>query len=265
MTPTRESLDQLISKAAKLNEETDQLNNLFLALQEKLKQGKIGVTAWLQDLIEREAGHDEVGNAFDEGWVIGYAKVDNEWCLAARREEWRYSMVGEEKEYTDEDGYVTVDPIQLVRAPRSVRAEAAGKLDDLVNELTRQVDRYLENIERAKSTAAISSGSTQPAEKKKPITAVVTTEPPAKRVSDVAAGAMKKFDAVKKSLGLTDEMIAKADAAFAAIGREQSVPSDYDAIIKTLGLSDEMIAKADAAFAKVANAQPQASQRPSKK
>jgi len=184
MTPSRESLDLLFSKASKLNEETENLNSIFLSLQDQLRAANVGVSAWINsELIEPEDEMSEHGDRYTDGWTVGYAKVGRDWCLAARTERWIYTLVEGGREYTDAE-LVTSGPIELVRAPRSVRAEAAAKLDDLVQMITARVDQFLENIESAKRTAAISSGTEPPTSglmgkgKKRTVLETVFDEPP---------------------------------------------------------------------------------------
>jgi hypothetical protein len=58
-----------------------------------------------------------------------------------------------EKNYSD-DSIVIDGPVPLVNAPRSVRAAGAGMLDDLIEALSRKIDVYAENIEKAKAVAS---------------------------------------------------------------------------------------------------------------
>jgi len=164
MAPSNTSVEALAAKASKLNAKTDELNAAFEYLEARLAAANVGVSVWLplRELLDIDHGRpsestasddDETWTGSDDGWNIGYTKVGAKWRLAAREERWTYSTDGAEKTFNDVPIIVSA-PVPLVSAPRAVRAEAAGLLDLLIEELTKQVDFYLANIEKAISTAA---------------------------------------------------------------------------------------------------------------
>jgi hypothetical protein len=176
MAPSKASLDALAGKASKLNAATDELSEIFEQLEAKLEASKVGVSVWLRRLLDAEAGEpNDRDRGIDEGWTVGYGKVGGQWRLAARRERWPFAMeawptaggdVTRRRNY-DGDPIVTDSAVPLIHAPRSVRAVAAGLLDELIEKLSAQVDHYLENIEKAKATASIEAteGGSVPAAK----------------------------------------------------------------------------------------------------
>jgi hypothetical protein len=153
MAPTQSSLERLAAKASKLNSKTDELNGIFEGLEAKLETAQVGVTCWLDRLLEVENGvPSDSGIGADTGWTIGYTRIGSRWRLAARPERWLFSMTPD-KEYGET--MAIGDPVALVSAPRSIRVAAAGVLDDLIEALTNRVDHYLSNIEKAKATASM--------------------------------------------------------------------------------------------------------------
>lgn len=160
MSPDKKKVEELAALAAKLNRETDSLNDLFLSLETQLSSMNLGVTVWvdpfLEDgevgrLLESSVYRDEDNeNKFFEGYQIGYAKIGTEWRIAVRNV--RFKVVA--MTYTNGEDIVPDDmlapPIPVVQASRLVRTEAAGMLDTLVEVLASQAKTYLDTITKAK-------------------------------------------------------------------------------------------------------------------
>lgn len=152
MPSIEESLDRLAGVAGRLNQETDTLNWVIEAVENRLQSMNLGVTCWDEALLDAE---DEPGEStltrYMHGWVVGHTKIDDRWRLAV-------------KQVRTEDGYFEGDlncpyrnvydisePKPLIRASRLVRVQAVGRLGELVERLAEQVTRYVEEIGQAKS------------------------------------------------------------------------------------------------------------------
>ena len=149
MAPLLDSIRSLSEAATDLNEKTDELNDVFLEVEKRLADARVGVSIWLADgeqLLDQSSRRD----GRYTGWALGYAKIGSEWRLAAKR------VAGQEvtssiNRFEEPDVFEDLeDPVALVKAPRSVRVEAAAVLEQLVDQLTERVKLFAANIERAK-------------------------------------------------------------------------------------------------------------------
>ena len=149
MAPILDSLRSLSEASAELATKTEELNGVLLRVEKQLAEARVGVSIWLDDgrrLVDetpRQAGRST-------GWAVGYAKVGGDWHLAAKR----VSVRETSKTGNPQDDYIEFEdagePVALVKAPRSVRVEAAALLEKVVTELTAKVRRFVGNIEDAK-------------------------------------------------------------------------------------------------------------------
>jgi hypothetical protein len=152
MAPSEAALSMLQKASEKLNSESDSLNGVFSGLNSRLGAMRIGVSLWLDvelDLHESLCSSESGSYYSASAWTIGYDKVDDEWCLAAKRR----SGVTVTSEEPTNDEFRWSDfgsPVSLLKAPRIVRVEAAGLLDALIAALGKQIEQYLQSIEKAK-------------------------------------------------------------------------------------------------------------------
>jgi hypothetical protein len=87
-----EAIDSLSSLAAELNAKTDELNSVFEDFEAQLAKTRIGVSVWLDDSwADVETEEDE---QVWLGWRIGYAKIGDQWRLAAQRMRVRFHQDG---------------------------------------------------------------------------------------------------------------------------------------------------------------------------
>jgi len=150
MVALRESLSDLRKVAAQLNAASDELNAVIESLEKQLAESKIGLTLWLDDKyvnqeLLSEPYEDDEGRTGVIYWGIGYEKLDDQWCIAARQTS-RIELPG------GDDSIERIWELKpLVNAPRVVRVEAAGQLEMLVYQLTVKAQAYLESIAKAKA------------------------------------------------------------------------------------------------------------------
>jgi hypothetical protein len=151
MSPSKESLDQLASVAQELNEKSDGLNATIEQVEARLGLSRIGIAVWLCtciDGVKTDAG-------VEEGWDVGYFKIGDTWRLAARHVRWRNVVEDDGTQTVDDEPLA--DPVALVRAPRSIRVQAAPLLEVVVDRLVRQAREFVDNIDRASAFAKVYS------------------------------------------------------------------------------------------------------------
>ena len=164
MAPNKSSVDALKKLAVTLNQETEDLNKLIENLESELDSCKIGVSIWLDvvldkrtsiEIVERH-GRDPDEEQVREGWDLGYCKVGDKWRIAVKK-----TRSGSRDDTTDQfgnDESVWADvgnPLPLVQAPRVVRVQAASLLDDLLETLHRRVAGFVKDIQEAKNLAKV--------------------------------------------------------------------------------------------------------------
>lgn len=147
MVPLNEAVGRLEFLAKELNDKTDDLNEIFLEIEERLQKAQVGVTYWLDQRIVSRSGKRD---GCYSGWVIGYARIGSEWRLAAKPVAVREGLYDNDPDcpYTDVDD--AGEPMPLAKASRAVRVEAAEHLEELITWIAEKVSRFIRNIENAK-------------------------------------------------------------------------------------------------------------------
>jgi len=151
MTSIESSLDRLAGVAGRLNTETDALNLVIEAVERRLDSMNLGISYWDDALLEPE---EDAGTGGDlritRGWVLGYHKVGDEWRVAVKG-------VRVEEGYFENDlncPYRNIstdkDPVPLLRASRSIRVQAAGRVQAVLDGLAERGRAYVATIGNAK-------------------------------------------------------------------------------------------------------------------
>ena len=109
-------MDRLQEVAVALEARTEDLNGLIEQLAYRLDEAGVSVTAWIDSGVM-------------PGWKFGYAKVGDEWTLAARK-----SRGG---------------PLPLTNAPRKLRLAAMGRIGELIRILADKSQKFLADVEQA--------------------------------------------------------------------------------------------------------------------
>lgn len=145
-----QKLQAISARAEKLNKATDDLNQTINGIEAKLAAVRVGVSVWLDSLLDEKRSFEEVEAPNGEyrtarmrsGWNLGYTKIEDAWRIAAKRCE------GEDFngdcELTDSAGAVP-----LVTAPRAVRMQAAEQLETLLDAILNRMSEYMRGIESA--------------------------------------------------------------------------------------------------------------------
>jgi hypothetical protein len=84
-------------------------------------------------------------------WDVGFAKLGDEWRLAASRR--IRTRTGSDSWGDDKYEYEDLDEVPLAQAPRVVRAEAAGLLELLIDAIANRAEQFVANITTAKGLA----------------------------------------------------------------------------------------------------------------
>jgi hypothetical protein len=143
----RDKLARLHESAKDLHVKTDALNALYKQVEDNL-QG-VGVAFWwIAAKFDLRAGSVEECEAYT---VVGYAKVGDQWCLATK-----YVQRASETETIE-----VFEPVPLTRAPRSVRAAFASRVEDFVDALIVEVGRVRADVDVAKAELAKRIGSAE--------------------------------------------------------------------------------------------------------
>jgi hypothetical protein len=155
MAPDKGKLTELSEVASQLNSESDSLNELFQVLDAELAEMKLGVSVWLNRQFARSEAYipprerqEEYPLGRCDDYDLGYAKVGEEWHICIRKIRMRQNpslVEGWEEEPTFDSAATPI-----TQAPRAVRAEAAGYLNDLLDALTKKAGEYIANIQKAK-------------------------------------------------------------------------------------------------------------------
>lgn len=148
--PTRKTMEKLATAAKTLNRKSDELNAVIEEFEQALETAGVGVTVWLDRLLDRSAPTSSDGEYTAEGWQLGYTKLEGKWRLAVR-EATEVSVSGNFNE--DADLRDTQPAIPLANAPRVVRMQAAGYFENLALGVTMTLESYATSIDEAKQIA----------------------------------------------------------------------------------------------------------------
>lgn len=144
VTPVKrvqDSYKQLSMAAASLNSASDGLGKAISKLDAALNRLNLGVSSWVT-LSEGD------GNQQGQSWwwarQFGYAKVRDKWGVALR------TRSGDE---SHPEGGVSEEAWLYNDAPRWMRAEAVGKIPELLETLLKQVQETTKGIEQKTAQA----------------------------------------------------------------------------------------------------------------
>jgi len=99
-----------------------ELNKRLLAIEDKMAILRIELPYWLP------------ANLCSKRYALGFAKIGDEWRIAVCEAGYNVESLGK--------------PVALVDAPRSVRAEAAKHLNELVERLNEEAVAFVESTNR---------------------------------------------------------------------------------------------------------------------
>ena len=128
---------KLCIAAKDLNASSDELGKAINTLDGALSKLNLGISAWLE--LSGSQGSD------GEYWSrdIGYAKIRGKWGIALRDVSGHYAFPDEEK----------VEEWPFNEGPRWMRADAVGKIPELLEKLLKQAEETTKKI-KAKTEQA---------------------------------------------------------------------------------------------------------------
>ena len=131
--------EQLKTVSEQLNQHTQDLNDSFLDVEKKLVSMRLGVSAWCSAVI----GVKEEDRS---GYKFGFCRINSDWRLVCRK-----VCLDDISDYdiTVKIGYGLLKPINVM--PRSVRLEASKLIEDLVSEIIRKAQEYVDDVNVAVS------------------------------------------------------------------------------------------------------------------
>jgi hypothetical protein len=151
-----DKLAKIRNNSAALNKETDDLNETFGHVNDGLSGS--GVTFWwgsrlLDERIMLVPDDDGVPRKERLYFLLGYAKVGDEWCLAVQSYEGR---AGTDNYGHDEwDDVETREPaVPLTRASRAIRIEAADVLEPFLDALNDAIEQMRAKIAKARAVVS---------------------------------------------------------------------------------------------------------------
>ena len=145
------TMSQLKSIADTLNRAANEAGNLIRGVESELADSQVGVEFW-SDCVLYEGDLSEADDTLErpryrDFTVMGYAKVDGEWCLAAKKKvrESGFHEGHENQRYSSVSVKNVPDAVQPLRnASRDIRLNAAAQMDNFL-------DAYLSYLEEMAS------------------------------------------------------------------------------------------------------------------
>ena len=124
------SYRQLSLAASHLNLVSDELGKSIAVLDAALRKLNLGISSWSR-LDRWEVAFGNYSSRY-----LGYAKVNNRWCIALR------TVTGNNNQPED----ATVEEWLFNDAPRALRIEAVEKLPELFENLIREADVAIRKV-----------------------------------------------------------------------------------------------------------------------
>jgi hypothetical protein len=158
-----DSFNELVSLAAQLNAQSENLNHSISAFNRKLASLNLGLEVWLSDQIPlQDSGQYYIRDQnARHGWkkgrdltILGFCEVENEWQLAVRTETLIYEAdIYEGDIHEPIPDHVVTCP--LLKANRSLRTSAIVELDNLVCSLKEKAKEVLQSMASVKQLSAV--------------------------------------------------------------------------------------------------------------
>ena len=153
-----EELPKLLSRfatsAERLNKASDAVNLILAKVEKRLAERNAGVEYWLRHALNSS---DAEGSTRGEtSWtakVLGFAKVNGTWCLAAKPVRYVSGFFEGDTSCPYQNEYKAGEPIPLLKAPRDIRISALSLLPNLVQEMTEAAEACVKTIDEAKQFA----------------------------------------------------------------------------------------------------------------
>lgn len=151
-------INKLEELAARLNQESDSINETIKAIQEKINSLNPGLEVWLDNdgfsadaLAISNPEKNQDGNIVLRKTYLGYSKLNNKWALAIKVEDvvefWDQDMQQNDTRIED------TEYSHLLEASRQIRIAALEKMQKLINTIADRAEGSSETIEKAKKVA----------------------------------------------------------------------------------------------------------------
>jgi hypothetical protein len=140
-------LSSIDSSSKHLNTVSNNANALLRNIEKRLSAANIGLEVWwdkkpLEHIGSTDLGRDEISCARIQ--ILGFARVDGEWCLAVRTMRYAWFIVQGDEEMREA---VDVGPTALLRAPRNIRLAAMRLMPDFLNYLAKEIAATAASLE----------------------------------------------------------------------------------------------------------------------
>lgn len=147
MSAREKKFDRLDALGVRLNDAADRVNEKIGEVEDRIVSANLGVTAWLYGPnaflgVSQWEGH---GSSYGSsavltatGWMLGFGKLTDNWKILVRRVE-----LARDSDTSPISYHEPEDPVALLRAPRPIRIEAMGKMDDLLDLLASEAIKLL--------------------------------------------------------------------------------------------------------------------------
>lgn len=174
--PIPDLISRIKQQAQVLNTKTDEVNALIERIDSALRESSAGVEFWWHGghggrLLGEKTYQDE-GHRWKDGYILGYARIGDEWCLAVQ-------FLTGVLDGTTWDDVADGDPVPLKRSARRIRMEALGYLKEFLEALSRAIDEMIEVVNKTITSSSDESlGAQAPSSVQTITNAMASVAPP---------------------------------------------------------------------------------------
>lgn len=147
-------LSSVDSASKRLNTISNNANAVLRSIQDRLTISNIGLEVWWDKKPLTHAGSTDLRHDETACWmtqVLGFARVDGDWCLAVQTfRHGAYIFENEEDTRTAIDG----TPTALLRAPRNLRLAAMQIMPEFLEFLAAEIETAAVALENVTSILA---------------------------------------------------------------------------------------------------------------
>jgi len=152
------AFERLAPLAARLNEESDTLNDLIEEVEAKIRKLNVGLTVWLERPLARvdePPTNGQWGELQHHSEVqLGVAKIRGRWKLVIRRQHVELGLYQGDPDCPWTKRYDIGELEPLLEAPRDYRVEAVRVLPELLAQLADRAESAVRTIRRAQNNPA---------------------------------------------------------------------------------------------------------------
>lgn len=146
------ALSKLSSAAAQLNQESEALNEILRSVESQIVESQVGLEVWLNGCIASQDGEGRGGTRTWTSQFIGFARVDDDWCLAVKTVRYESGFFEGDTSAPYQDQSAVGKPSRLDQSSRQLRIAALSQLPELLEAIAEEAVRSANVISAAKKT-----------------------------------------------------------------------------------------------------------------